>query len=241
MRIQRLIEGASPAFRDRLLSVKPGEDDPAGGDEKTDDAADDLSDDLGKDDKTQDDKADDKKSEEQALLDKYDEDLEHEEETYKQRFADTKADRDRLAVNFRKVVAENDKLRKAAGNQPSLENEADEEKLVQQLTDELWEDVSSIVETDPNKKTKEVYGKIAKRMVRGQKQAVEVAVKRIQEQQDKQAQDTQGQQARHEAAVKTAKIVLQEEGLDPVKHLPLFQRGGPADGERPRLVQGHPV
>lgn len=233
MFLKGLLEAASPRlFADRLLSITDGDDDSetsGGGKPKEDDdlsgEPDDDDEDAGKDEDKEQGKDEGKETDDEAaLLAKYDEDLNEEEKTYKQRFSDTKADRDDLARQLRAKITENEELRKKTGKAPLYENAEDEEKAVQALFDDIWGEISTIKDEDANERLKKVYRTIAKKMVHGQKQAVEAALSKIKVEQTATTEQQQQAAMRREQATKGAKIALKEIGLDPEKHFPLIQR-----------------
>lgn len=145
--------------------------------------------------------------------------LDEEEETYKKRFADTKADRDEKARLLRETMQENARLKAMA----TIDADVNEEELARQIQEGIFSDISKIAETDPAKRTKAAYDVVGRHIALSTKKAVELALRKVKTEQEEQIQQTTEASAKRDRAANMAKIVLKEEGLDPEKHFGMFQ------------------
>lgn len=136
---------------------------------------------------------------------------------YKQRYADTKTDRDRILSEQNQSKEEIGRLKSelAAFNKS---DESDEE-LERQYGDELHESVSQISQDDPDR-AKKVYAVIGKHNARMRKSILDEIDKRN----ATKTRNADQEARRREGGVELAKIALKEVGLDADKTFNLFQK-----------------
>lgn len=146
-------------------------------------------------------------------------DLDEEEETYRQRFAATKADRDEKVKQLREMMQENARLRALS----TIDTDVNEEELARQIQEGIFADISKIEEKDPAKRTKAAYDVVGRHIALSTKKAVELALRQVRTAGEQERQQTTEQAQKFERAAKMGKLVLKEEGLDPEKHFGMLQ------------------
>jgi len=218
--------GAQPKDPDEGLSEGEDHEDSVAGqmqqsragksDEDLSDVDEEILEGMDKDDEDEGGKADDQEDEVRQAKD----DLDEEEETYRKRFADTKADRDEKIKQLREMMAENAKLKALS----TLESDVNEEELARQIQEGIYADISAIHEKDPNKARKAAYDVVGRHIAKATKQAVDLALKTVKGSVERERQQVEQQTEAANRATKMAKIALKENGLDPDKHFGMFQK-----------------
>lgn len=138
---------------------------------------------------------------------------------YKQRYSDTKSDRDRLKAEADSLRAENDNLKLEKEKRGAI----DDVDLERQFFDEMYDDVSKIDPSDADK-SKKIYSAIAKGMAKAVKVTKEQTLREMSVRARENSIVKTKQSSQISQAENMAKIALEEIGLDPEKHYNEFTK-----------------
>lgn len=145
--------------------------------------------------------------------------LDEEEETYRERFAATKADRDEKVRQLRELMSENAKLKALS----TIDADVNEEELARQIQEGIFADISKINEKDPTKARKAAYDVVGRHIALSTKKAVELALRQVRATGEQERQQSAEQTQKFERAAKMGRMALKENGLDPEKHFGMLQ------------------
>lgn len=204
-----------------LVGAQPDSDEEEESDRMSDEVKDDQDGLKGKKDEDDLDELDevDSEAKDDEEKDERDTDLDEEEETFKKRYGDLRADRDEKVRQLRELMTENAKLKAIQ----TTNSDVDEEALAREIQEGIFKEVSQINETDPAKARKAAYDVVGKHIALSTKKAVELALKKVATQQQEQASQTDEQKKQMEVAKRRARIALKEVGLDDAKHYKDFE------------------